>query len=95
MPEPALTAYWIRSPCAHGPLGIGVTAWSRDDAFRIIRALDYGQYLPDDLAGVRVTEGVTVAELNQPHVIANMGPISVRGMWYPFVTVGVPQWADE
>jgi hypothetical protein len=25
--------------------------------------------------------------LDQPHVIANMGPIVVRGMWYPFVSV--------
>ena len=39
--------------------------------------------------------GITVADLDQPHVAANMGPIAVRGMWYPFVAVGVPQWAEE
>ena len=72
-----------------------MTAWSLDDALAIIRALDYGRYLPDDLAEVRVTEGITVAELNRPHVVANMGPIAVRGMWYPFVAVGVPRWAEE
>jgi len=32
--------------------------------------------------------------LDQPHVVANMGPIVVRGMWYPFVAVGVPEWAE-
>jgi hypothetical protein len=89
-----LTAYWIKSPLPHAPLGFGVTARSLDDALAIIRALDYGRYLPDDLADLRVTEGITVADLDQPHVVANMGPIVVRGMWYPFVAVGVPKWAD-
>jgi hypothetical protein len=27
-------------------------------------------------------------------IAVNMGPIVVRGMWYPFVAVGVPKWAD-
>jgi hypothetical protein len=89
-----LTAYWIKSPLPQAPLGFGVTAWSLDDALAIIRALDYGRYLPDGLAGLRVTEGITVADLDQHHVVANMGPIVVRGMWYPFVAVGVPKWAD-
>jgi hypothetical protein len=89
-----LTAYWIQAPLPHAPLGFGVTARSLDDALSIIRALDYGRYLLDDLTSMRITEGITVAELDQPHVVANMGPIVVRGMWYPFVAVGVPKWAD-
>ena len=95
MADAGLMAYWIESPFPHAPLGFGVTAWSLDDALGLIRDFDYGHYLPDDLAGVRVTEGVTVGELDQPHVVANMGPIAVRGMWYPFVAVGVPRWAEE
>jgi hypothetical protein len=95
MAEAGLTAYWIKSPFPHAPLGFGVTAWSLDDALRIIVDLDYGRYLPDDPAGVQVREGITVAELDQPHVAANMGPIAVRGMWYPFVAVGIPRWAEE
>jgi hypothetical protein len=90
-----LIAFWIRSPFPHAPLGFGVTARSLDDAMAIIRALDYGRFLPDDLAGVRVIEGVTVAALDQPHVVPNMGPIVIRRMWYPFVAVGVPMWAEE
>jgi hypothetical protein len=89
-----LTAFWIVPPSQHGPLGFGVTARSLDDALRIIRALGYGEYLPDDPGALRVRAGVTVAELDQPHVVANMGPIVVRGMWYPFVALGVPEWAD-
>ena len=90
-----LIAYWIESPLPHAPLGFGVTARSLEEAFGIIRAFDYDRYLPDDLTGVKVTEGMTVLEMDQPHVAANMGPITVRGMWYPFVAVGVPQWAEE
>jgi hypothetical protein len=89
-----LIAFWIQPPSPHGPLGLGVTAWSLDDALRIIRALGYGRYLPEDLSTLVIREGVTVADLDQPHVVANMGPIVVRGMWYPFVAVGVPKWAD-
>ena len=89
-----LTAFWIVPPSQHGPLGLGVTALSLDDALFIVRALGYGDYLPDDLSTLKIREGVTVADLDQPHVVANMGPIVIRGMWYPFVLVGVPKWAD-
>ena len=47
-----LTAYWIRSPHPHAPLGFGVTAWSLGDALALIRDFDYDQLLPGDLAGV-------------------------------------------
>jgi hypothetical protein len=95
MSDAVLTAFWIESPFPHAPLGFGVTAWSLDDAFGIIRDLDYGRFLPDDLAECRVTERVTVAKLDRTHVVVNMGPIAVRGMWYPFVAVGVPRWAQD
>jgi hypothetical protein len=94
MPRSLLTAFWIVPPSPHGPLGFGVTAWSLDDAIEIIRALGYESYLPADLRELTVQEGVTVRELDQPHVVANMGPIVVRGMWYPFVAVGMPNWAN-
>jgi hypothetical protein len=62
---------------------------------RIIRAFDYGRYLPDDSKDVRVTTVISVADLDQSHVPAHMGPIAERGMWYPFVAVGVPGWAEN
>ena len=91
---PPLTAFWIVSQSKNGPLGFGVTALSLDDAVFIIRALGYGQYLPDNVGALQIHEGVTVAGLDQPHVVANMGPIAIRGMWYPFIEVGVPRWAN-
>lgn len=80
---------------AHVRYTAGVTAWSLDDALGVIAAFDYGRYLPDDPNGMQVRECITDADLDQPHVAVNMGPIAVRGMWYPFVAVGVPQWAAE
>jgi hypothetical protein len=57
--------------------------------------MGYGCYLPDDPSALRVREDVTVAALDQSHVVANMGPIAVRGLWYPLIAVGVPEWAEE
>jgi len=90
-----LTAFWITSLLRHAPLGFGVTAWSRDDAFAIIEAFGYGRFLPENLVEVTVVEGIKFAELDHVHVVNNMGPIAVRGLWYPFVAVGVPSWAEE
>lgn len=91
MQQPLLTAYWIVSTSRRdGPLGFGVTAWSLGDAIRILRWAGYGQFIPDDLSTLSILENVAVADLDQPHVVANMGPIVVRGVWYPFIALGVP-----
>ena len=90
-----MNAYWIESSYPHATLGFGITARSRDDAIAIVRAFGYERYLPNPFSGVRVAEGVTVASLDEPHVVATMGPIAIRGMWYPFVVVGIPRWAEE
>src|SRR5689334_11095195 len=95
MDETPLTAYWIKSPIPHSPLGFGITAHSRAEALAIIRAMGYGDFLVDDLTALQITEGIVVSDLNEPHVVANMGPIVVRGMWYPFVALGMPAWAEE
>jgi hypothetical protein len=86
MDEP-LTAFWIVPPDPHGPLGYGVTAFTLADAFSIIRS--FGYQLPDDLSTLSIIEGIRVADLDEPHVVRNMGPIVVRGLWYPFVRLGV------
>ncbi len=84
----ALTAFWIVSPARHGPLGFGVTAHSLDDALAIIRTSEYGGYLPEDVGSLRIDEGVRAADLESVYVREHMGPIVVRGIWYPFVRVG-------
>lgn len=90
MADQLLTSYWIKTPFKHGPLGFGVTARSLDDAIRIIQG--WGYDLPEDLNQLAIRERITVDELDQPHVVANMGPIVNRGLWYPFVGLGVPRW---
>lgn len=91
MASDGLFAFWIVPPSSNGPIGFGVTARSLDDALRIIHSMGYGCYLPNDPDTLRVTECVTVSQLDQQNVVPRMGPIAVRGMWYPFVAVGVPR----
>jgi hypothetical protein len=85
-----LIPFWIIPPAGLHPLGFGVTAHSLADALRILRA--YGYELPAQEAGLRVVPNIRVADLDQNHVVPNMGPIVVRGLWYPFCGVGVPEW---
>lgn len=86
-----LTAYWIST--SHGPLGLGVTAWSVEDALRIVQQLGYGMWLPADPRQAQLNSDVTIETLD-PYVRRHMGPVVVRGLWYPFTCVGVPRWAD-
>jgi hypothetical protein len=87
MRESRLRSFWIVPPDAHGPLGFGVTALSLDDAFQILREVGYR--LPEDTAELRIVEDVRSSDLDDPHVVRNMGPVVVRGIWYPFSKVGV------
>ncbi|MCB0069153.1 MAG: hypothetical protein KDD77_18450 [Caldilineaceae bacterium] len=91
--DTGLTAYWIDSAAPNGPLGIGVTAWSPDDAFRIARGLGYRTWLAEDREPVGLIAEARVHALD-PYVRRCMGPIVVRGVWYPFSILGVPRWAD-
>lgn len=86
MHEP-LTAFWIVPPDSSGPRGYGVTAFTLSDALSIIRR--FGCQLPDDLSTLRIIEGIRVADLDDFHVVPNMGPIVVRGMWYPLFRQGM------
>lgn len=85
-----LTSYWITTPHRNGPLGFGVTAWSLEDALNIIRG--WGYMLSENTSSLDIRENITVADLEEQHVIKNMGPIVVRGLWYPFNGIGVPRW---
>lgn len=81
-----LTAYWITDPADRTGLGYGVTAFSVPDALRILRAA--GIAVPDDPAPLVVTENVSFADLDPNHVVLNMGPMVVRGVWYPCLNIG-------
>jgi hypothetical protein len=87
MSSSTLTAFWIEGPDPRGPLGYGVTAFSLTDAFEIV--VRAGYQLPDDKSTLRVRAEITPLELEHPYVREHMGPIVVRGLWYPFRVVGV------
>jgi len=87
MTDSVFIPFWIVPPSKHGPLGYGVTAFSLAEALTIIE--DAGYSLPEDRSTLQIREGVRVSDLDQPHVVRNMGPIVVRGIWYPFTKVGL------
>ena len=87
MRESTLTAFWIDGPDPSGPLGYGVTAFSITDAVEIVQRAGYR--LPDDKGSLRVRADIKAAEIEHDYVREHMGPIVVRGLWYPFIDVGV------
>ena len=87
MSDSTLKPFWIVPSNKYGPLGFGVTAFSLDDALQIIESAGYD--LPEDMSALKIVEDIKVGDLDQPHVVKNMGPIVVRGMWYPFTKIGI------
>ncbi len=49
---------------------------------------NYGAYLPEDIASLEIAEGVCFDDLEPRYVREHIGPMVVRGIWYPFVRVG-------
>jgi hypothetical protein len=64
--------------------GFGVTAYSIDDARQLLAELVHPEKWESEL--LDVIEDVDVRELDQRHVIPNMGPPNFRGVWYPMIT---------
>lgn len=83
-----LTCYWITTGDHWGPLGFGVTAWSVEDALRLLK--DEGFDLFDRLDHIHIQENVTFADLDKGHVVPNMGPMVMRGVWYPRRNLSFP-----
>jgi hypothetical protein len=72
-----LTRFWFKTD--RGP-GYGVTASSQSDAEKILHG--FGYPLPSERI-VAVTPGVSLASLDKDEVLPNVGPLAVRGVWYP------------
>jgi hypothetical protein len=77
-----LHRYWFQT---NQRLGYGVTAYSEDDARNLIENVLGAAALDDEL--VRIIVDVDVRELDQGHVIPNMGPPNIRGVWYPMLNL--------
>jgi hypothetical protein len=76
-----LTKYWLEFSelTIHG-LGVGVTAYNIEDAASLVsKALFANAQVP----AFRYRIIQSLDELEQDHVLPNIGLISFRGVWFP------------
>lgn len=82
-----LHRYWIELNQTfeeHAPgalLGIGVTAYTEQDALNLVQKYLFpGERIPSVKC---IREDIRIPDLDQNHVIPNMGVVSRRGIWFP------------
>ena len=83
-----MKAYWFKMRESFGPsLGFGVTAKDLDDALSLLAKTSAHIYRTQiDATMVESWREVrSVDELEQKHVVPNMGVILRRGVWFPNV----------
>jgi hypothetical protein len=61
-------------------VGVGVTAFSEQEAFEL--AAGAAARVGWKLVGTTIRD-VDVRDLDQNHVIPNMGLVTIRGVWFP------------
>lgn len=71
-----LIRYWFK---LEDHLGVGVTAYSLDDALSLLSRANFVFHLSE----TNVIENVDLSQLDQNHVLPNIGAPNVRGIWYP------------
>jgi hypothetical protein len=87
-PNEHLECFWISFP--RDPnlvLGIGVTAFSEEDAFNIIKERGLDEWYRD-ASEIRVRAGIRIEDLDPTNIVPNIGPMQLRGVWYPALNVG-------
>jgi hypothetical protein len=82
LPGATLTRYWFKTTKG---LGFGITAFSEEDAK--VQLTDIATTIGKDYEVVEIIADVDVRTLDQTHVIPNMGPPSLRGVWYPLLNL--------
>jgi hypothetical protein len=76
--NPLLHRYWFKTK---SELGYGVPAYSVEDAKNLmVESVKSLKNLSDIES---IIEDVEISELDQNHVIPNMGPPNYRGVWFP------------
>lgn len=78
MGDTLLHRYWFKTK---EPLGFGVTAYSIEDARGLVDAA--ARSVGWSFEVVEIVADVDVRELDQNHVIPNLGPPNFRGVWLP------------
>ena len=79
-----LTAYWFEFEGWGIGSYAGVTAYSLDDAKYLLKKQFFEGLLKIETPQIKkVIENVQFKDLDQNHIVPNMGPITERGVWYP------------
>ncbi|HEY8830972.1 MAG TPA: hypothetical protein VIM21_00555 [Gemmatimonadaceae bacterium] len=65
-----------------GHLGVGVTAATLDEATALAEQAKR-RFWPDARPLGTARQDIDVKNLDQKHVVPNIGPVGVRGVWYP------------
>ena len=76
--DKALTRYWFNTSVG---LGVGITAYSLEDAQSILA--EVSKTLGIEYIIVGRVDNIDVRSLDPNHVAPNMGPVNVRGVWFP------------
>lgn len=77
-----LTRYWFKTK---NELGFGITAFSEEDAKVLLT--DAATTIGKDYEVLEIIPNVDIRALDQNHVIPNMGPPNLRGVWYPLLNL--------
>ena len=80
--NPHLRQFWFRTK---GFIGFGVTAYSREDAKNLMLEAAESMGVTPEIEGV--IEDVQVGELDQNHIVPNIGTWIFRGVWYPNIEI--------
>jgi hypothetical protein len=85
---PTLETFWLTFPKnPNMPFGIGVTAFSEQDAFQLLEECGISAWLKD-AHEISLLRGVTIQDLDPRNIVPNIGPIQFRGVWYPCMNIG-------
>ena len=83
-----LDTFWITFPKDPNlPFGIGVTAFSEEDAFALIHEQGIDKWY-ESAKELKVQKGVRIKDLDQTNILPNIGPMQFRGVWFPAQNIG-------
>jgi hypothetical protein len=78
MGQDFLHRYWFKT---NGHHGFGVTAYSVEDAKRFVEEAAKSLEISAEI--MEIVEDVDIRNLDENHVVPNMGPPNFRGVWFP------------
>jgi hypothetical protein len=84
----ALDKFWFSFPQdANMPFGIGVTAYSEADAYELMQERGVSDWFAN-AKEIVVQKNIRIQDLSQSNIVPNIGPMQLRGVWYPCMNIG-------